>query len=66
MKPNSIPSAGTKADSITKVEDTSVSQTIAKPNVGSSTDLNHKAQSENETFFFSFLCGGKNNFEKLK
>lgn len=33
MKPNRNSSAGTKADSSTKVDDTSVSQTITKPNV---------------------------------
>ena len=36
MKPNRITSDGTKADSTTKVEYTSVSQTIAKSNVGGS------------------------------
>ena len=33
MKPNSIPSAGTKAEQRTDVEETSVSPFFAKPNV---------------------------------
>lgn len=36
MKPNRNPSAGTKADSTTNDDVTTSSQTIAKPNVGSS------------------------------
>jgi tRNA1(Val) A37 N6-methylase TrmN6 len=59
MKPNRITSAGTKADSNTTADDTSVSQTIAKPNVmGSafvSTDLFGNEVNTKKSFIESFI-----------